>query len=98
MVPHPEQAEQIRFIFDSVLRERNVSNVLSLVQAKGIGLPERKCKNGVVWPANPISRAHLYRIIRNPVYVGKVRYKINCTPGSRRGLYPRKSSKKCRIC
>ncbi len=86
MVPHPEQAEQIRFIFDSVLRERNVSNVLSLVQAKGIGLPERKCKNGVVWPANPISRAHLYRIIRNPVYVGKVRYKNKLYPGEQEGI------------
>lgn len=86
MVPHPEQAEQIRFIFDSVLRERNVSNVLSLVQAKGIGLPERKCKNGVVWPANPISRAHLYRIIRNPVYIGKVRYKNKLYPGEQEGI------------
>lgn len=86
LVPHPKQAEQIRFIFDSVLRERNVSNVLSLVQAKGIGLPERKCKNGVVWPAKPISRAHLYRIIRNPVYIGKVRYKNKLYPGEQEGI------------
>lgn len=74
LVPHPETADEVRFIFESLLQEHSVAKVLALLSARGIGLRERKCKNGVVLTAKPISRTHLYNIVHNPLYMGKVLY------------------------
>ena len=48
LVPNPPYDEQVRFIFASVLREKNVSKVLDILNAKGIGLPEHKLRHGGV--------------------------------------------------
>lgn len=86
LVPHPETADEVRFIFESLLQERSVAKVLTLLSARGIGLRERKCKNGVVLTAKPISRTHLYNMVHNPLYMGKVLYKGKMYEGEHEGL------------
>lgn len=91
LVPNPPYDEQVRFIFESVLREENVSKVLDVLNAKGIGFPERKLRHGGVWQARPISRAHLYRIIHNPTYIGQVLYKGKIYEGEHEGIISRET-------
>ncbi len=91
LVPNPPYDEQVRFIFESVLREENVSKVLDVLNAKGIELPERKLRHGGVWQARPISRAHLYRIIHNPTYIGQVLYKGKIYEGEHEGIISRET-------
>lgn len=86
LAPHPETADEVRFIFESLLKERSVAKVLALLSDRGIGLRERKCKNGVVLTAKPISRTHLYNIVHNPLYMGKVLYKGKIYEGEHEGL------------
>lgn len=88
LVPNPPYDEQVRFMFESLLREENVAKVLDILTAKGICLPERKLHNGKVWPARPISRAYFYRIIHSPTYIGKVEYKGKIYEGEHEGLVP----------
>lgn len=86
LVPHPETAEEVRFIFNSVLEEKSVVPVLAQLEKRGIVLRERKCKNGRVLPARPISSAQLYHIIHNPLYIGKVLYKKKIYDGEHDGI------------
>lgn len=90
LVPDDIQAEQVRFIFECLLREENLAYVMNILQTKGIGLPEKKYKNGVIRTARPISRAYLYRIVHNPVYIGKVLYKGKIYEGEHDGLVTEK--------
>lgn len=91
LVPDDIQAEQVRFIFECLLREENLVYVMNILQAKGVGLPEKRHQNGVIRPARPISRAYLYRIVHNPVYIGKVLYKGKIYEGEHEGLIPEKT-------
>ncbi len=86
LIEDPETADDVRFIFESLLRERNLATVLKILEDKGIGLRERHYKNGVVKAAKPISRAHLYRMVHNPLYIGKVLYKGKIYDGEHAGI------------
>lgn len=73
-------------MFESLLHEKSVPKVFDILNAKGIGLRERKYKNGTVLTARPISRTHLYNMVYNSVYIGKVLYKGKIYEGEHEGV------------
>lgn len=91
LVADEVQADQLRFIFECLLREENLANVKNILEAKEIFLPEKKYQNGVIRPVRPISRTHLYSMVHNPVYIGKVLYKGKIYEGEHEGLIPEKT-------
>jgi len=65
--PHPQNAPDIQRVFD--LYER-------------VGcLSKLKREVDQLWPTRSYSRGRLYNILRNPIYIGKVRHKVEIYEG-----------------
>ena len=70
--PHPHNAADIKHIFD--LYER-------------VGcLSKLKREVDQLWPARSYSRGRLHNILRNPIYIGKVRHKLDVYEGLHKAI------------
>jgi len=70
-----EQAEQVRTIFQLYLELKFVSALKDMLDAMGWVTPVRFTRKEREVGGKPFSRGHLYRILRNPIYIGKIVHK-----------------------
>ncbi len=74
------QAERIRQIFVLYIEFGCVRKLALTVRDKGWLTPARDTPN--LRGEKPLGRGHLYRILRNPVYIGQIRHKGQVYPGN----------------
>ncbi len=74
------QAERIRQIFKLYLELGCVRKLALAVRDKGWLTPERDTSH--FKGSKPIGRGHLYRILRNPIYIGQISHKGQVYPGN----------------
>ncbi len=69
------QAERIRDIFRLYLELSCVRRLATVLKERGWLTPERQTRGRDVWGNKPFSRGHLYRLLRNPIYIGQIAHK-----------------------
>ncbi len=75
LVVVPDEAEQARAIFQLYLRLRSIGGVTDKLRALGWRKKAYLTKDGRQSGGKPWDSNTVHRMLRNPVYVGKVRYK-----------------------
>ena len=77
-----EEAADIRAIFGLYLELGTVGKLLKVVEARGIRTRRRTSSNGRETGGNAIGRGHLYYLLSNPVYAGRIRHKDKTYAGA----------------
>jgi len=67
-----EDATLIRHIFDRYAELGNVRLLAEELEQAEIWSPVRKAATGRAFGGRPFSRGHLYRILSNPTYIGRI--------------------------
>ena len=78
---NPAEAEVIRTIFQQYIETQNLSAVVQFCAENG--LLTRGAKGA---PGQPVSHASVANILKNPVYIGKLRHAGAILPGSHKGI------------
>ena len=81
LVVHDDEAQRVRAIFDLYLEYRSTDQVLAVLQARNWTHKVRRA-TGVTPPAGkPFPKASLERLLRNPLYTGRVQHQGETYPG-----------------
>lgn len=71
---HEEDARSVRLIFDSFLALKSVSQVTTEIRRLGVVSRRRLTRTGRAYGGTPLDRGSVYKILSNPIYIGKVRH------------------------
>ncbi len=75
LLVNPEEAEQVRQIFTLYLELGSVRTLKSELDRRGMRSKVRHQRDGRITGGGPFSRGHLYRLLANPLYIGKLPHK-----------------------
>lgn len=85
------EARIVRFIFETFLRTRTYTAVMTAVREAGLISSRKTMKNGNVRGGRPMSPGSVYNILRNPIYVGEIRSENGTWPGRHKPLIDRRT-------
>jgi DNA invertase Pin-like site-specific DNA recombinase len=86
LVIDPAEAEIVRYIF-ALYRELGcVRRVKDAADRLGLRTKRRATANGAERGGAPFSRGHLYRLLSNPIYTGRIAHKGQLYPGQHPAL------------
>ncbi len=89
LVVHEDEAEVARDIFRLYARSQSLSKTARLATEKGYRIKTWVTKNEKRQRGGTkINKATLQYMLRNPVYIGKVRWKGQIHPGAHKGIIP----------
>ncbi|MEM7225223.1 MAG: recombinase family protein [Pseudomonadota bacterium] len=80
------EAAQVRQIFELYLEKKSVRSLKSELDRRGLKSKLRRHKNGRVTGGGPFSRGHLYRVLANPIYIGKLPHKGTLHEGKHQAI------------
>lgn len=86
LTPDPQYAPIVRSIFDYYIEFGNVRVLQDHVRSQGWRTPLRTTRKGTLYGGKLLSRGHLYRILRNPIYIGKISHKGKIYKGNHPAL------------
>ncbi|NIV31129.1 MAG: recombinase family protein [Anaerolineae bacterium] len=75
LLVNPQEADQVRQIFALYLETGSVRALKAELDRRRMGTKVRHQKNGRKTGGGPFSRGHLYRLLANPIYIGKLPHK-----------------------
>jgi DNA invertase Pin-like site-specific DNA recombinase len=75
------EAETVRTIYRLYLELRSVDALKAELDRQGIHTKVRPGRGGAMSGGGPFSRAHLYRLLSNPLYAGEIAHKGQRYPG-----------------
>ena len=81
LVINPQEAETIKTIFSLYLELGTVAKLETELANRSIKTKLRSLSNGRIIGGRPISRGHLYKLLSNPIYVGRIPHKRESHPG-----------------
>ena len=89
LVIHEKEADQVRLIYSLYLKHRTVRHLKA--ELDGLNLVSRPwtTRSGEPRGGQPYSRGHLYRILTNPIYIGKVSHRRQRFDGVHQGIINR---------
>jgi DNA invertase Pin-like site-specific DNA recombinase len=70
-----QEARTVRTLFALYLKLRNVSAVWAEALKRGLTTKRRQKISGETSGERPFSRGHLYRLLRNPIYAGRIAHR-----------------------
>ncbi len=79
-------AATIRMIYDLYDRHRNVRIVKTEADKQGLKTAIRTLSSGRLKGGTPFSFGHIYHILTNPIYAGRIRHKEKVWPGQHPAL------------
>jgi site-specific DNA recombinase len=82
LVVEPEDAETVRAIFRLYLETRNVRALADTLNERGIRTKGRVHPNGTATGGQRFQRGHLYGLLSNPLYIGRIGHKGQSYPGT----------------
>ncbi|WP_199699164.1 recombinase family protein [Oleomonas cavernae] len=82
MVFKEDEAADIRTIFSLYLELGTVGKLLKAIEARDIRTRRRISSTGRETGGNAIGRGHLYHLLSNPVYAGRIRHKDKTYAGA----------------
>jgi hypothetical protein len=86
LVIDPAEAETVRRIFALYREHGCVRRVKDAADRLGLRTKRRTTANGAECGGAPFSRGHLYRILSNPIYTGRIAHKGQLYPGQQPAL------------
>lgn len=86
LVANPSEAKNIQQIFALYATHGSVKTVFHCLKQYHIVSPQRVSASGKISGKAPYSRGNIYRILRNPIYIGKVRHKDNIYNGTHEAI------------
>ncbi len=75
LVVNKVEADIVRELFHAYVDTHNVRHVTDRARERGHVTKRRKSKSGKIVGGRPITRGHVYQILSNPIYVGRIRHK-----------------------
>lgn len=72
---HEEEAKAVRAIFENFIMLGSVTLLARELPAMGILSKKRVAKNGREFGGTPLDKGAIYKILNNPIYIGKIRHK-----------------------
>ncbi len=75
LVVEPCEAALVKAIFTTYLQEGNVRSLVAALAAQGINNPVRLTASGRTFGGGPFLRGPLYKLINNPLYLGRIRHR-----------------------
>src|SRR5712671_1417606 len=86
LIVNPAEAETVRQIFALYLELGCVRGLKDAVDRRGWTTKRFTTAAGRIQGGRPISRGHLYRILANPIYIGRIAHKGQLHPGQHPAL------------
>ncbi len=86
LVININNSKLIQYIFEWYLRHGTVAKLKQDLDENKIISPLRISKRGKEMGGKPFSRGNLYELLKNPVYIGKVRHKDQIYDGNHEGI------------
>ena len=83
-----QEAQIIRDIYQLYIEYKNVRLVKTEIDQCGYATRLRTRKSGQTVGGKPFSRGHIYRILTNPIYIGKIRHKDKTYDGNHDPIIP----------
>ncbi len=83
-----EQAELVREIFRRYLQSGNVRILECELDREGVRIPKRTAISGRQTGGGKFSRGHLYKILSNPIYMGKIAHCGKVYEGRHEAIVP----------
>lgn len=74
LIINPKEAEAVKFIFDTYIKEKSVIILLNTLKEKGIQTKEMTCFNGKQIKPHHFYKSAICLLLKNPLYIGKVKY------------------------
>ncbi|MEX0645675.1 MAG: recombinase family protein [Parvularculaceae bacterium] len=68
-----KEAAQAREIFDLALKEPSLSKLVTAIADRGIRSKSWKTQKGETFGGSPLSRTSVHKLLRSPIYIGKIR-------------------------
>ena len=75
LLDNPSEAELVREIYELYLEKGSVRTLKAELDRRSMKSKLRHRKNGRVTGGGPFSRGHLYCLLANPIYIGKLPHK-----------------------
>jgi len=89
LVLNAQEAELVCHIFTRFVQCGSTTALAQELNEQGYLTKSWTTKQGIRRPGTPWNKAHLYRILNNPIYLGEVRHKGNRYPGEHEAIVPR---------
>ena len=86
-----EHAALIRSVFDRYLAVQNVRRLTAQLADKGIRVPKRVTGTGRELGNKPFTRGQIYKILSNPLYIGKICHKGEIYDGQHDAIVDRET-------
>ena len=86
LVQDPAESKVVNFIFNEYLSSKSIKSLFETLRDNNIKTPCRISKKGRQHGDKNYSRGHLYSILNNPIYVGKIRHKSEIYDGQHKAI------------
>ena len=86
LLVNPTDAAQVRDIFELYLEKGSVRALKAELDRRGMTSKRRQQKNGRVTGGGAFSRGHLYCLLANPIYIGKLPHKEKLHDGKHEAI------------
>ena len=86
LLVNPTEAELVRHVYEPYLEKGSVRTLKTELDRRGMRSKVRHQKNGRVTGGGPFSRGHLYCLLANPIYIGKLPHKGKLHDGKHQAI------------
>ena len=86
LVINPEEAQQVRSIFEWYLAGESISNIASKAHKLGWRNKQWTTKEGKQYGGHPLRRTHLYNLLANVLYAGRVKVGDEVVPAEHEAI------------
>ena len=92
-----DEAETVRTIFRLYLEKRNANDVKAELDRLGLSSKRRTDKLGKSRGGQPFSRGAIYWILKNPIYMGKIRHQATLYDGEHDAIIDRQDWERVQV-
>ena len=86
LLVNPIEAKQVREIYELYLQQGSIRALKAELDRRGMKTKCRRHKNGRITGDGPFSRGHLYCLLSNPLYIGKIPHKGKLHDGKQEAI------------
>ena len=90
LIVNDKEALLVRFIFQRYLQLQSVVTLVKELNAKGYTTKTWTLKNGHQRKGHTWNKSHVYRLLNNPIYIGRIKHKDTTYPGEHEAIIEKK--------
>jgi len=86
LVISPNEAKTVQALFDLYIQHGCLNAAMRTAKELGLRSKRHHFKSGRTQGGNPFSRGQIYALLRNPIYIGKIRHKTKIWEGQHEAI------------